>query len=80
MQVDLKLMSVLIACSNYIWTSLTWDHDVVTIPDGEQMRPVLQRGRDVFGIVEKAEVKPVHSPRRVSIGSSGEDGIQRIFV
>ena len=59
---------------------MTWGHDVVTIADGEHMRSELQYGRDVFGLVEKAEVKPVQSSRIVSTGSSGEDGIPWIFV
>lgn len=30
-------------------------------------------GQSVFGFVEKAEVKPIQSPRTVSVGSSGGD-------
>ena len=86
MQVDFKTQmvkapsfdDVCIDCMFKLYLSLimTCDHDVVAIPDGEQM----VHGRDVFGFVEKAEVKPVPSPQRVSVGSSGEDGIQWIFV
>ena len=48
--------------------------------DGGHVHPDLKYGKAVFGIVEKADVKTIQSPRRVSVGSSGEDGAQCLSV
>lgn len=39
------------------------------------MQPRGQYAQVVFGFVEKADVKPTQSSRRLSLDSDGEDGI-----
>ena len=47
----------------------------VTFMTGSYLQPRGQYAQVVFGIVEKADVKPMQSSRRLSLDSNGEDGI-----
>lgn len=42
---------------------------------GSYLQPRGQYAQVVFGIVEKADVKPMQYSRRLSLDSNGEDGI-----
>ena len=47
----------------------------VTFMTGSYLQPRGQYAQVVFGIVEKADVKPMQYSRRLSLDSNGEDGI-----